>query len=393
MLHPSQLPEPSASALAVSNELVERIRNVIAHAGGHIGFDDFMRMSLYEPGLGYYLAGAVKFGRDGDFITAPELSPMFGRCIARQCREVLEATGGNVVEFGAGSGRLAASVLTALACFDSLPDRYVIIELSPELRERQRHTLGKHAAAHLDRVEWINHLPEASMNGVILANEILDAIPVKIFKTNAGRIYERRVQAMIDRFTWIDVAADGGLKDKVRGLMAQDIIASATDYVSEFNIGIVPWIADLARLMDHAVALIIDYGFPQAEYYHPLRNSGTLMCHFRHRVHDDPFWLPGIQDITASVDFTCVAEAADTSNLRVLGFTEQSSFLLSCGLLDDAERGARSADELLRQRIAHEIKILTLPTEMGARFKVMALGKDYKGSLRGFQRRDDRHRL
>jgi SAM-dependent MidA family methyltransferase len=393
MLHALELPEPSPIALVVSDELSGQIRRTIAEAGGHIGFDDYMRMALYEPGLGYYLAGAVKFGNDGDFITAPELSPLFGRCLARQCREILDMTGGRVVEFGAGTGLLAASVLTALAGSGSLPDRYTIIELSPELRDRQRGAIEQHAAPYLDRVEWVECPPRAPMNGVVIANEILDAIPVKVFKTTAGRIYERRVQSIGDRFGWLDVPADRILEEKVRGLVAREIIECDTEYVSEFNAGIEPWIADLGRLMENAVALVIDYGFPRSEYYHPHRTSGTLMCHFRHRQHDDPFWFPGIQDITASVDFTCVAEAADAGKLGVLGFAEQSSFLLACGLLDDAGERVAGADEILRQRVAHEIKVLTLPTEMGARFKVLALGRGYNSPLRGFQLRDERHRL
>ena len=392
MLHATELPEPSASALAVSGALNERIRQTIA-ATGHIGFDDYMHMGLYEPGLGYYQAGAIKFGSTGDFVTAPEISPMFGSCIARQCRDILEHTGGNVLEFGAGSGLLASQVLNGLASTGSLPERYAIVELSPDLRERQRNTLDRNAGPLVVRVEWLAQLPELPQYGLIIANEILDAFPVKIFKTCAGKIYECRVQLLDNKFAWLDVPADRDLCERVTERISSEIIHRESEYVSELNMGIGPWISDLARVMHSAVALFIDYGYPRSEYYHPQRSTGTLQCYFRHRKHDDPFWNPGLQDITASVDFTSVAEAVDSCGLSVLGFAEQASFLMANGLLDEAQARASSADEIVRQRIAHETKILTLPTEMGARFKVFAAGRGYNFPLRGFQLRDDRHRL
>jgi len=393
MINAPDLPDPSAEELAVSAELGDRIRQAIDNSSGHIGFDEYMRMALYEPGFGYYVGGAEKFGAGGDFITAPEVSPLFGRCIARQCREILARTGGSVVEFGAGSGVLAASVLNALGASGSLPERYAIFELSPELRERQGRTIERLAGAFADTVEWIDRPPEAPLDGVVLANEILDSFPVKIFKSIAGRVYERRVALDGRRFRWMDIPADPVLDDRVRGLVAPEIVEQDTEYISEINIGTEPWISDLAVAMNNAVALIVDYGFPRAEYYHPQRTSGTLICHFRHSTHNDPFWCPGIQDITASVDFTWVAEAASACSLQVLGFAEQASFLLSNGLLDDAQQRGSSSDEVERQRVAYETKMLTLPTEMGSRFKVMALGKGYNFPLQGFQLRDDRHRL
>lgn len=392
MLNSSELPQPSAPALAVSRELAERIRQKIS-AAGSIGFDDFMHTALYEPGLGYYMGGAVRFGADGDFITAPELSPMFGSCIATQCQDVLRTSGGGILEFGAGSGLLAASVLKALEESQTLPEQYSILELSPSLRERQQQTIATHVAGALERVRWISELPKVPFNGVVLANEILDAFPVKVLRATKGEIFERQVTVREGEFDWLDVPAEPGLAARFRSCVPAEIIAGESDYVSEINIGIESWIADLARITRRAVALIIDYGFPRNEYFHPHRTAGTLMCHFRHRTHNDPFYLPGLQDLTASIDFTAVAEAAIASELSVLGFAEQSSFLLSNGLLDVAERRAANAREAQQQRIAHETKVLTLPTEMGARFKVMALGKDYNLPLRGFHLRDDRHRL
>ncbi len=392
MLHATDFPEPSESALAVSKALCDCIRQAVP-VDGHIGFDDYMRMALYQPGLGYYQAGAVKFGSDGDFITAPELSPMFGNCIARQCAEILETTGGHILEIGAGSGMLAAQLLGALGKIDSLPERYQIFELSPALRERQQSTLAERAPELSDRVEWLSQLPRAPIDGVVIANEILDALPLRCFKTIDGQIFERRVRSVDDNFTWLDVPADAALIEQVHSVLSSDIINAASEYVSEINIGINPWIADLARMMRRAVALIIDYGHPRSEYYHPQRSGGTLQCYFRHRKHDDPFRLPGLQDITASIDFTNVAEAADGCGLQILGFAEQASFLLATGLLDDAEQLSLAANDVDRLKIAQETKVLTLPSEMGASFKVFAAARGYNLPLRGFQRRDERHRL
>ncbi len=392
MLHASELPEPSESALVVSNELRDYIGRAIA-TRGHIGFDDYMQMALYKTGLGYYQAGAIKLGIEGDFITAPELSPMFGSCIARQCREILENTGGRIFEFGAGSGLLATRVLADLEKIDRLPESYEILELSPLMRERQRRTLAKYVPTLLNRVKWLSQLPQAPLDGVILANEILDALPLKCFKTIAGKIYERRVCLVGNEFSWLDAPADSLLSERVRRVVSHNIINHSSEYVSEINIGVKPWIVDMSRMMRDAVALIIDYGYPRHEYYHPQRSNGTLQCYFRHRKHTDPFFYPGLQDITASVDFTNVAEAADICDLQILGFAEQANFLLATGLLDDAKQRSSTVNDVDRLRIAQEIKVLTLPTEMGTSFKVLAVGKGYNLALSGFQLRDDRRRL
>ncbi|MFP6683039.1 MAG: SAM-dependent methyltransferase, partial [Gammaproteobacteria bacterium] len=260
-------------------------------------------------------------------------------------------------------------------------------------RERQRNTLEQNVGPLVGRVEWLEQLPELPQDGLIIANEILDAFPVKVFKTCAGKIYECRVQLLDNEFAWLDVPADRDLCERVTERISSEIIHRESEYVSELNIGIGPWISDLARVMRSAVALVIDYGYPRSEYYHRQRSTGTLQCYFRHRKHDDPFWNPGLQDITASVDFTSVAEAVERCGLSVLGFAEQASFLMANGLLEEAQARASSADEIVRQRIAHETRILTLPTEMGARFKVFAAGRGYNFPLRGFQLRNDCHRL
>ena len=393
MLNVQELPQPSASAQAISSQLIKHIRHAIASSDGHIGFDEYMRLALYEPGLGYYLAGAVKFGVDGDFVTAPEISPLFGHAIARQCAEVLEETGGDVFEIGAGTGCLASHALNELAKIGAPLRQYKILELSPMLREQQRQSIGQFAPTMLERVEWITTIPGAPIDGVILANEIVDALPVKLFKTVDGVVFERRVQFLEGRFTWIDIAADEPLSDVVFARLGSDIMESGRAYVSEINVGVEPWVADLSRVMGSAVALLIDYGFVRSDYYRRERESGTLMCHFRHRKHNDPFLYPGLQDITASTDFTAVAEAADSCELQVAGFTEQTNFLLGCGLLEEVERLSQTATAKELARFAYETKVLTLPSEMGTRFKVMALAKGYNFPLRGFHRRDDRHRL
>lgn len=393
MLDATALPAPSAAAAAVSAALCDVIAEAIANAGGSLGFDEYMRMALYEPGLGYYLAGAVKFGAAGDFVTAPEISPMFGACIARAGREILDVTGGNVLEFGAGSGALAASVLNALAAADCLPQTYTIIELSPDLRERQYATIAQHCPGALARVRWINTLPEAPFDGLVLANEILDAFPVRMFALEAGAIAERRVRNGVHAFEWENAPADPAFEHAVRARLTAEILAGEVAYVSEINIGVEPWIRDLARVLRRGVALLIDYGYPRTEYYHASRSAGTLQCHYRHRVHDDPFFLPGLQDLTASVDFTHVAEVADASGFHIAGFAEQASFLLANGLLDELAALSLEAEEAYRQRLAFETKVLTLPGEMGSRFKFIALARDYAHAISGFGLRDDRHRL
>ena len=393
MFDATALPEPSADAAAVSAALCNVIADAIADAGGTIGFDEFMRMALYEPGLGYYLAGAMKFGEAGDFVTAPEISPLFGACIARAGRDVLAETDGSVLEFGAGSGALAASVLNTLGAVDCLPQTYTIVELSPDLRERQYATIAERSPAVLERVRWISGLPETPIDGLVIANEILDAFPVRVFALEAGALVERRVRAHGQKFEWVSAPPDAALEQSIRERLAAEIFEHDGDYVSEINTGIEPWIGDLARVLRRGVALIVDYGYPRAEYYHPSRSAGTLQCHYRHRVHDDPFFLPGLQDLTASVDFTHVAEAADASGLRVAGFVEQVNFLLATGLLDDVAALSLGAEEAYRQRLAFETKVLTLPGEMGSRFKFIALARDYMQPIAGFGLRDDRHRL
>jgi SAM-dependent MidA family methyltransferase len=370
--------------------LQQQICETIATAGGHIGFDRFMELALYAPGLGYYSSGHHKFGEGGDFVTAPELSTLFSRCLARQCAEVLAAIpAGDILEFGAGSGIMAATILRELAALNCLPRRYAILELSSELRARQQQTIAQHAPELLARVEWLDALPEPGFCGVILANEVLDAMPVQRFCIRHDEPHELVVGWNGQGFDLLSAAPDAALFARLEALGQQYQLPDG--YSSEINLRGEQWIAALGELLGQGVVLLIDYGFPQSEYYHPQRSEGTLMCHYRHRAHADALILPGLQDITAHVDFTAIGEAALKAGMAVRGYTNQASFLLSLGLTDYlAEAGGDLRAQL---ELANQVKRLTMPGEMGELFKVMALGKGWQAPLRGFALRDDRARL
>ena len=390
MLHEAALPQPTPDALSVSNALTHRLRELIESNGGLIRFDRYMQAALYEPGLGYYLNGSAKFGRDGDFITAPELSPLFGTCLAREAAGILAQTGGSILEFGGGSGALAASILNELRALQCVPASYEIIELSPALRERQRATIANLAPQSIDLMRWHTAPPLQPISGVVIANEVIDALPVRVFRCRDDAVWERVVGWDDGCFGWRDVVADDDLDAFVRAAVPR---SPGGDYVSEINAGLTPWVHDLDRVLAKGVALVIDYGDARREHYHPDKRTGTLLCHFRHRAHDDPFWYPGLQDITASVDFTHVAEVASEAGFAVRGYAAQASFLLANGILEIGEQRLQQEGDAARVRVAYEMKLLTLPTEMGSRFKVMALGKQYSGDLRGFALRDERGRL
>ena len=387
------LPELSAEELAHSQRVVAHIRDFMAARGGVIGFDAWMRLALYAPGLGYYSAGAAKLGAAGDFITAPEVSSLFSRCLARQTAEILQSTGGDVLELGAGSGRMAADLLVELAAIDALPARYRILEVSADLAQRQRARIAQLPAQLAGRVEWLDRWPSAVMRGVVLANEVLDAMPVERFRLrgDAGAQRVRALGVALDgeAFQWRETDATPELDQAV-----QDILTSIRDplpdgYVSELCLSFQPWMASLAGHLDHGVALLIDYGLPRAQLYHPERTDGTLRCHFRHRAHDDPFINVGLQDITAWVDFTRVAEAADAAGLAVLGFTTQAAFLIGAGMgsLLTTEMELAGGDVRRQAQLAGEARRLMLPGEMGEVFKVIALGRGYAAPLSGFSSR------
>ncbi len=383
------LPEPSEFEQALSRRLQALICEDIDREGGFISFSHYMDQVLYTPGLGYYAAGAQKFGASGDFITAPELSPLFSRCLAQQCHEVLEGLGGgDILELGAGSGLMAAEILHELACRDALPGRYLVLEPSAELKHRQRQTLQEKAPELLDRVVWLEGLPD-DFSGIVLANEVLDAMPVTCFEQQETGLLERGVTWEDDQLLWAARPADTRL---TRAVLDREQHGWLLPYQSEINLALGAWFEAVSAAVRQGIVLLIDYGYPRSEYYHPQRQSGTLICHYRHHVTTDPFWWPGLQDITANVDFTAVAEAGCEAGFDLAGYTTQSWFLMANGL-EDFYLQADIQTEQQRAELSRQIKLLTLPSEMGERFQVMAFTKGVDLPLSGFSLRDLRHRL
>jgi SAM-dependent MidA family methyltransferase len=386
------LPLLNADERAHSERVVEHIREFMRDRGGVIGFDAWMRLALYAPGLGYYSAGATKLGSNGDFVTAPEISGLFSRCLARQCADVLHFTGGDVLELGAGSGRMAADVLTELAVLDCLPERYFILEVSADLAERQRARLAGLPRELSARVQWLDRWPERVMRGVVLANEVLDAMPVERFvlRNRPDGIDVRSLGVGLSKstsgFEWRETSPTPELMHAVADIVEALPTPLPDGYTSEVCLAFQPWIASLAAQLEEGVALLIDYGLPRAHLYHPDRAAGTLRCHFRHRAHDDPFINVGLQDITAWVDFTRVAEAADSAGLEVLGFASQAAFLIGAGMesLLTTEMQLAGDDVRAQTQLAQEARRLMLPGEMGEIFKVIALGRGYRSPLAGF---------
>ncbi len=340
-----------------------------------------MELALYAPGLGYYVAGASKFGPSGDFVTAPQISPLFSQALANQCAQVLERVAdGSILEFGAGTGIMAADILLRLEKLESLPAQYLILELSPDLRERQARIIEDKAPHLLSRVRWLDQLPEG-FRGVMLANEVLDAMPVHRFRKGAnGGVEELWVSLADGRLSeqWRPASAEvaeavGEIESELGGLPA--------GYVSELNLALRPWLASLAHSLETGVLLLIDYGHERRAFYHPQRSMGTLRCHFRHQVGEDPLQLPGLQDITSHVDFTAVAQAGRAAGLELLGYDNQANFLLGCGI----DRLLSESGPAHYPELAQGIKQLLLPGGMGESFKVMGLGKGFAGDLAGFR--------
>lgn len=378
----SHLPTPSPEALQHSHELSRLIAAEIVANHGWISFARYMELALYAPGLGYYSSGAAKFGTPGDFVTAPEISPLFGRTLAQQAAQILRLTNGGILEVGAGSGQLALQLLTELQRLDALPARYFILEVSADLRERQQALLAPFA----DRVEWLDTLP-SHFSGLILGNEVLDAMPVEMLAWREAGIYQRGVTLAGESFAWDDRLLEAGpLFD------AASQFAPPADYVSEIGLAARAFIGTLAGLLDAGAILMIDYGFGASEYYHPQRSRGTLMCHYRHHAHDDPFYLPGLQDITAHVDFTAIAEAGLEAGLKLLGYTTQAGFLINCGITHLLQE--TSAENVSTYfPLAAQAQKLMSPAEMGEFFKVIALGKNLAEPLLGFATGDKRRLL
>jgi SAM-dependent MidA family methyltransferase len=379
------LPEPSAEARAHSERVADHIRAEIAASGGWISFARYMELALYAPGLGYYSAGARKLGRDGDFVTAPEISPLFGQTLAHQVKQVLDAGFDEVLEVGAGSGALAATLLEELERSGALPRSYFILELSADLRERSRDTLAARVPHLLERVAWLNRLPP-SFSGVVLGNEVLDAMPVQVVRSRAGTLEEAGVDVKDRRFDWAWRPAAGEL------LQAAQALALPEGYLTEVQLAARGFMRSLAVVLEKGVALFVDYGFPAREFYHPQRSEGTLMCHYRHHAHADPFFLPGLQDITSHVDFSAIARTAAESKLEVLGYASQAQFLVNCGITGlMARTPAEDAAKFLP--LANQANRLMSPAEMGELFKVMALGRGFSAPLLGFREGDRRNAL
>ncbi|HEV2104564.1 MAG TPA: SAM-dependent methyltransferase [Candidatus Eisenbacteria bacterium] len=367
------------------------IRAELAAAGGWLSFERFMELALYAPGLGYYSAGSWKLGGGGDFVTAPEVSELFGRCVAAQCAPVLRATGAEVLELGAGTGSLAATVLAALDAAGALPERYAILEVSGDLAARQRARLEALPAHLRARVVWLERLPPTPLRGVILANEVADALPVRRFRLRGGTLQELGVAlAPGGALQDAERAPDAALAEACAAMLGARAGSLPDGYTSEVSLRLGPWIAALAACLERGSVLLFDYGLPRSHYYHAQRAAGTLRCHFRQRAHDDPFVNLGLQDITAWVDFTRVAEAASLAGLEVSGFATQAAFLLALGL----ERAVAAApDAASRARLAGEARRLVMPEEMGEAFKVMALTRGYAAPLAGFTLQDLRRQL
>lgn len=365
----------------------------ISTAGGWIGFERYMELALYAPGFGYYSAGAAKIGVGGDFTTAPEVSTLFGGCIARQCEQVLAAMpGGSILEIGAGTGRLAVDVLRRLAANRRLPERYWILEISADLRDRQRRLIAEELPGLSTRIDWLDAPPSDAFDGVIVANEVLDALPVARFVWRPDRIEEIGVTASSGGFELVPRIAHAALAAACHKLADEVGRDWPPGYASELSLRLGDWTGEVTRSLRCGAVLWIDYGLPRAQYYLAERSSGTLLCHFRQRAFEDPLRWPGLQDITAWVDFTALAHAAEAAGFDVAGYTTQAYFLAGSGI--DAEMRALAVND--RQRfalLANEARRLMLPGEMGERFKVMAWTRRFEENLIGFEVRDFLHSL
>jgi len=402
-LHPS-LPPLDPAALAHGERVAAHLRQLIAAAGGWLSFDNWMAQALYAPGLGYYAAGSLKLAEaaanpgsgaapgtgaraaapSGDFVTAPELTPLFGQTVARQVAQVLEATGTvDILEFGAGSGALAASVIETLDA-NGLNVRYAIVEVSADLKARQRARLSRFGG----RVTWLDGVPQR-FAGCVLANEVLDAMPVQLLRWGEhGELLQRGVTVSSHGdFEWEDRPADAA----TRALLAARM-PPLPGYVTELNVQAEAWVGGMGDWLERGAALLLDYGFPQREYYHPQRSEGTLMCHLRHHAHANPLVYPGLQDITAHVDFTAMADAALEGGLDVLGYTSQARFLMNAGLMQTLA-GLDPQDAVSHARNMGPVQKLLSEAEMGELFKVLAVGRGIDVPLLGFTRGDRRGAL
>ncbi|WP_006460956.1 class I SAM-dependent methyltransferase [Thiomicrospira aerophila] len=388
------LPTPDSDALTLSNELTQYIRRRIQRHGNP-SFANFMQMALYTPSLGYYANGLPKIGAGGDFTTAPEISPIFSKCLANQAWQVLnQMNDGHILEFGAGRGTMAKDILLHLADHADQFNHYYILEVSAALRAQQTETLSSLPEKLRNKVIWLDQLPKQPFNGVILANEVLDAMPVERIRLEP----DQQLQAFVSwddaqqHFSWAYQPITDTRLQKIANRLQQAIgEPPIRGYHAEINLNIQPWLRSLDELLNQGMLLLIDYGYPRKELWQPARYMGTLRCHYQQRAHNNPFWHPGLQDITAHVDFTAVAEAAYAAHFKVAGYTTQAHFLMGTGLLEFSLQ--QDQDVVVQLQLSQQIKRLTLPDEMGESFKVMALTKQFDSPLIGFQQRDLRHQL
>jgi SAM-dependent MidA family methyltransferase len=389
------LPEPPEELKQLSAELSDRIRERI-NREGPIPFSVFMEMALYEPGLGYYSAGLQKFGEGGDFVTAPQLGDVFAGCLANQIEQVsAELDEYEIIEAGAGSGILAADLITVLQ-EKNPPTRYRILERSAHLRQVQKETLTQHVPEWMDRISWLDEPPENGWQGVFLANEVLDALTVERFCIETDGPMQMRVCSGPDGFEWLKAPCPGKMKEQIQAALSGLDHYPASGYCSEINTSLSAWLQTVTASLQKGLVLFIDYGYTRRDYYLPQRNDGTLICHYQHRAHNDPFKWPGLTDISASVDFTGLAEAADVCGLEVSGYTTQAMFLMASGL-DEVLAGFGLLPDKERVQMNNQVLRLTLPGEMGERFQVMALSRGLEEKLNdeliGFSISDLCHRL
>lgn len=387
----SPLPPPGDEALAVSRALTKTISQAISSNADCLPFDHFMGMALYEPGLGYYSNGLTPFGEEGDFITAPESGQLFGRCLARSIASVLtQLDGGDVLELGAGSGVLAGVVLTELKQLGVMPRRYRILERTAAMRALQQQHLQTIVKSHGIAVDWLDELPDEQIDGVVFGNEVADALPVSRFHWRDGNVECGGVGWDGEKLSSCRMPAGKSLTEYVRRLAKENDWPGA--YQSEYCPSLSAWTSSLSDCIGNGALMLIDYGYGRAEYYHPQRTMGTLMCHYRHQAHPDPLWYPGLQDITAFVDFTTIAEAATDAGMALLGYTSQAQFLMGCGidmLLSDVD-----PDDTRRYlMLSNEAKRLMMPSEMGERFKAIGFSRGMTLDMLGFTARDLRSRL
>ena len=386
------LPTPSNTEIQQSQKLVDFIKQQILNAGGWIDFEQYMQLALYAPGLGYYSGGAQKFGEQGDFMTSPEVSPLFAQTLAHPVSKLLKKIEeAKIIEFGAGSGKLAADLLLTLAELNQLPEEYLIIELSAELQQRQQQTIQQKAPHLFERVRWLTAFPESAVNAIVIANEVLDAMPVKRFMLKGKDVKLLGVELDEERLQLSYRDADEAFREQVNALEIE-LSHSEHEYSSEINCHISPWVKSLSQCINKGAIYLIDYGYPRSEYYSEDRCMGTFLGYYRHRSIDEPLWYPGLQDLTAFVDFTEVALAAIDNGFDVDGFTSQGNFLINAGLAQVVDN-INTETEIQRLQVVQQMKTLSLPGEMGERFKVIGLSKGLDENAPGFELRDFRYRL